>query len=178
MKTQITLLVLAGFIYNFGYAQRINVQEARYKHKPIIEMTLNNKKTWVLLDTGTDISILNIKSKDKYGFSTFLKNELKVPGFGSDNNQLHRATNAHLKFGNKQLKNPMFAFDITNIVESIQARTGKRITAIIGTNMMRAYGFVIDMGNGTVVMRYKEKNRLIKNNSLIVTTNDNSAKGK
>ncbi|MCB0505876.1 MAG: hypothetical protein KDC58_10295, partial [Cyclobacteriaceae bacterium] len=56
-----------------------------------------------------------------------------------------------------QLRCPMYAFDISNIAESIQARTGKRITAIIGTHLMRTYGFVIDMGNDTVVMYSKIK---------------------
>lgn len=162
MKTRISLLlILAAFISNFGYAQKaINLQKVHYKNKPIVEMTLNNKKTWVLLDTGTDISILNINDKDEYGFSTFLNNDAKykVPGFGSENNHVHQVSNARLQFGNTQLKRKVYAFDISNITNSIKTRTGRHVTAIIGTNMMSAYGFVIDMGTKTVVMKTKTKN--------------------
>lgn len=161
MKTRITLLILASFLFNFGYAQKIvDVQKAHYKHKPIIEMTLNNKKTWVLLDTGTDISILNINEKDVYGFTTYLINDSKymVPGFGSENNHIHQVTKAKLRFGNTQLKKKLYAYDISNITESIKTRTGKNVTAIIGTNIMATYGFVIDMGAKTVVMNRKVKN--------------------
>lgn len=168
MKTKMTLLILAGFMYNFGYGQSINKEEAQYKHKPIIEMTINNQKTWVLLDTGTDITILNIDAKDKYGFTTYVNNDsrYKVPGFGSEKNQLHQVRNCDLKFGDTQLKRKVYAFDISNITKSIKARTGKNVTAIIGTNMMAAYGFVIDMGTKTVVM----KNKVKTNNSLAVVS--------
>lgn len=157
MKTRMTLLILAGFIYNFGYAQNINVQKVNYKHKPIVEMTINNHKTWVLLDTGTDITIIDINSKEKFEFTTYVNTDsrYKVPGFGSTKNQLHQVRNCDITFGNTQLKRKVYAFDISNITSSIKARTGKNVTAIIGTNMMRAYGFVIDLGNNSVTMKTK-----------------------
>lgn len=159
MKTKMTLLILAGFMYNFGYAQKFNVEEANYKHKPIIEMTINNQKTWVLLDTGTDITIININSKDKFGFTSYINNESRyqVPGFGSEKNQLHQVRNCDLKFGDTHLKRMVYAFDISNITNSIKIRTGKNVTAIIGYNMMSKYGFVIDMENNTVVMKGRKK---------------------
>lgn len=168
MKTRMTLLILAGFMYNFGYAQKINVEEANYKHKPIIEMTINNQKTWVLLDTGSDITIVNIDSKDKYGFTTYVNDESRyqVPGFGSEKNQLHQVRNCDLKFGDTHLKRKVYAFDISNITNSIKVRTGKNVTAIIGSDMMRDYGFVIDLGNKSVEMKSKVKT----NNSLAAIT--------
>lgn len=159
MKTQILLsMVLATtLIGNSVYGQTLAVQQASYKHKPIVEMTINGKKTWVLLDTGSDITILDINTKKAFGFTSYKKEGFKVPGFGSENNQLHRANNVNLMFGDTRLRCPFYAFDISNIVASIKARTGKRITAIIGTHLMRTYGFVIDMGNDTVVMYSKIK---------------------
>lgn len=53
----------------------------------------------------------------------------------------------------------MYAFDLTNVAESIEARTGKRITAIIGTTLMQSYGFVIDMGNNSVVMYHQTNSK-------------------
>ena len=168
MKTRMTLLILAGFFYNFSYGQSIYKQEVHYKQKPIIEITINNKKTWALLDTGADISILNIDSKEKYGFSTYLttSSRYKVPGFGSENNQLHHVRNSELRFGDTLLKRKVYAFDISNIADSIKERTGKTVTAIIGTNMMAAYGFVIDMGTKTITVKNIEKN----NNALLAVS--------
>lgn len=155
------------------YGQSLAVQQASYKHKPIVEMSINGKKTWVLLDTGSDITILDINTKNEFDFSTTKKEGYEVPGFGSENNQLHRAYNANLMFGNTQLRCAMYAFDISNIVTSIKERTGKRITAIIGTHLMRTYGFVIDMGNDTVVMYSKIKKSKKQKNISYALLNKN-----
>lgn len=154
---KIFLLVLIGFSYNFAIAQHSIVHEVSYVNKPIVEMTLNGKKVWVLLDTGSAITIFNIEAKEKHGFQTFLidDDKFKVPGFGSEGNQLLQVRKVKLKFGEVRLRQQFFAFDLSNIVSSISSRTGKEIVAIIGTNMMSTYGFVIDMGQNTVSMRLK-----------------------
>ena len=153
----LTLTFLYLFFGNVSFGQPNVYHQANYKHKPIVEMTINNTKTWVLLDTGSDITILDIKSKKKLGFSTLANAGRTVPGLGSSNNRLYRAKNVTLKFGDTPLYGPMYAFDLTNVAESIETRTGKRITAIIGTSLMQSYGFVIDICNNSVVM-YNQKN--------------------
>ncbi|MCB0654903.1 MAG: retropepsin-like domain-containing protein [Saprospiraceae bacterium] len=152
----IVLLIKAVF-GQLTYGQPVDIQQASYQHKPIVEMQINNKKTWVLLDTGSDITILDSKSKKHLGFDIVKSASRYVPGFGSENNLLHRVKNASLLFGNTALRGPMYAFDLGPIAESIQARTGKRISAIIGTSLMQAYGFVIDLGNNSVVMYNKSR---------------------
>lgn len=161
MKIKLTLLIIAWLAVNISNAQSTLVREAHYKNNPIVEMTLNDKKVWVLMDTGASISILNLKSTDEFGYKTMLNtnSQRTAPGFGSENNILYRVSDAKLTFGETQLKKQFYAFDITNIVNSINARTGKKITAIIGTNIMKPYGFVIDIGNETVVMNYVQKKK-------------------
>lgn len=177
----ITLSCIIILSCQLAKAQNVKVMEETYFHKPVIKMKLNNKDIWVLLDTGSDITILNINSKDKYEFGTFMIDDpkYKVPGFGSDYNQLHHVSKAELKFGDTVLKQNMYAFNITNIARNIEARTGKRITAIIGTDMMRKYNFVIDIGNNTVAMFSKiEKSRRPKNKSnTIMSSSEIVAKG-
>ncbi|MEO9965443.1 MAG: retropepsin-like aspartic protease [Reichenbachiella sp.] len=159
MKKKITLLVMLGLIYNFTQAQEPDLVQARYNGKPIIQMQLNGQKTWVLLDTGSDFTVLDTEMKDKYSFSTSSSQDatLKVPGFGSTANQLQRVSNAKIDFGEVRLRGPVFAFDLSTVAKSIQRRTGKRISGIIGTRMMSAYGFVIDMRKGTASIPVKRK---------------------
>lgn len=172
MKKKLIFVMIALSAYSFGFSQESDKLTVRYSLQPIVKMTLNNKSTWVLLDTGSSISVLDIKSKKKYGFKTVLRKDdrFSVPGFGSVNNQLHHVSNAELKFGDVDLRKKIYAYDISNIAESIQTRTGKRITAIIGTRMMKAYGFIIDVGNGTVAMSSKKtkKEKEQEHKSLIV----------
>lgn len=62
----LTLTFLYLFFGNVSFGQPNVYHQANYKHKPIVEMTINNTKTWVLLDTGSDITILDIKSKKSW----------------------------------------------------------------------------------------------------------------
>lgn len=179
MKNKIVIFMIAGLIHNFTQAQELDVVEAKYRGKPIIQMLLNGQKTWVLLDTGSDFTVLDTKVKDKYEFSMIRSTDasLKVPGFGSTGNQLTLASHVKLEFGEVRLKGPVFAFDLSTIAKSIQRRTGKRIAGIIGTRMMSTYGFVIDMRRGTASIAVKRKKKdmpkVYDQESLVVTTTFN-----
>lgn len=160
MKTQMTLLILAGFLFSFATAQAqdMQLQASHYQSKPIVKMTLNGKKIWALLDTGTDITLVDINAQEEYDFKTYISLDSKyiLPGIGANNYyQLHQVRNAELHYGDTQLKRKVYAYNLSNVVGSIREHTGKKVTAIIGADMMRAYGFVIDLGNRTVTMQKK-----------------------
>lgn len=165
MKTRMTLLILTAFFFNIavGQAQKKQLKASHYQSKPMVKMTLNGQKIWALLDTGTDITLIDLNAKDEYEFKTFISLDPKyvIPGVGANNYyQLHQVRNADLHYGDTKLKRKVFAYDLDNVVSSIQERTGKKITAIIGSDMMCAYGFVIDLGNKTVVLNKKNKVKL------------------
>lgn len=163
MKTIIVSILIIGLITTLSHGQQVDTLSIKYYGKPIIQMNLNGKKAWVLLDTGSEISVLNTKSKDKYKFNIYEDYESPtVAGFGSTHNYLYHVMNAKLYFGNVELKSTFYAYNFCNIVNSIRARTGKTITAIIGTKVMQSYGFIIDLGNNRVSMAYKMTKRNLK----------------
>lgn len=165
MKNHSIIIAVLLLACNFSQAQMFNTLETRYQNKPIVQMELNGKKTWVLLDTGSEISILNIKSQDKYGFNVHEDAKASVVGFGSKHNPIKEVSNAKIYFGDIKLKSQFYAYDINNIVNSIRSRTGITISAIIGTTLMRDYGFVLDMGSRTVSMTYKIKKKDLEENN-------------
>ena len=161
MKTQMTLLILVGLLFNFGgaQAQDHHMQASHYQSKPIVKMTLNGKKIWALLDTGTEMTILDVNVSDQYDFKTYINTNSKyvVPGVGANNfYQMHQVRNVELKYGDTKLDRKVYAYNLANVVGSIRERTGKKITAIIGSDMMSAYGFVINLGDKTVVLQNKD----------------------
>lgn len=168
MKTRMTLLIIAGLFFNLAAAkaQEKQIKASHYQSKPIVKMTLNGKKIWALLDTGTASTIIDLNAKKDYGFRTFISSdsEYVVAGVGANNyHQLHQVRNAEILYGETELKRKVFAYNLENIVSSIQERTGKKITAIIGSDMMCAYGFVIDLGEKTVMLQSKkDKKNLAK----------------
>jgi hypothetical protein len=161
MKTRMTLLIIAGLFFNLAAAkaQETQIKASHYQNKPIVKMTLNGKKIWALLDTGTASTIIDLNAKEDYGFRTFISSdsEYVVAGVGPNNyHQLHQVRNAEILYLETELKRKVFAYNLQNIVSSIQERTGKKITAIIGSEMMCAYGFVIDLGEKTVMLQSKK----------------------
>jgi hypothetical protein len=174
MKKSLTILIIFLLLFKVAFSQDYVMHHVKYYQQPIVEMTLNDKKTWVLLDTGAGITVLDSGSENRFGFNTFYKtgSQFIVPGFGSENNQLEQVSKAKLVFGKTHLKQLMYAFDLSNIVESIYQKTGKRITAIVGTKVMKEYRFVIDLGSGTVAMNGKQKRRSVKKaTGMLITAN-------
>ncbi len=167
MKTRMTLLILVGFFFNLAMvqAQYQPKETDHYRSKPIVKMTLNGKQIWALLDTGTDVTLLDINAKEDYGFKTYVRPDAKfvIPGVGANNYyQLHQVRSAKLEYSDTHLNRKVYAYNLSNVVTSIRERTGKKVSAIIGSDMMCAYGFVIDLGNKTVALQQKTK----KNNKL------------
>lgn len=161
MKTRMTLLIIAGLFLNLATAtaQEMQFKATHYQSKPIVKMTLNGKKIWALLDTGTESTIIDLNAKEDYGFRTYVNpsSEYTVAGVGPNNyHQLQPVKDADLLYGETQLKRKVYAYNLKNIVSSIHERTGKKITVIIGSDMMAAYGFVIDLGNKTVELHSKK----------------------
>jgi hypothetical protein len=156
MKTLkiVSIVILVLLATSISYAQELNNIESKFAEKPIVEMTLNGKKIWALLDTGSEYTILNIRSKKQFGFDSYRLNraEYKFQGLGTELNHMYTIRKAKINFHEVELKGNILAFDLTNIVKSIEQRTGKRITAIIGTKMMRHHGFIIDMSSNRIVL--------------------------
>ncbi len=158
---KIFLILTAVTVLNLPMLQSQDMVSAKDKFtiKPIVKMTLNGKGAWMLLDTGSSVNLLNVSAREIYGFKTFPGYDTRrgVIGFASKELNLEHAGNIDLQYKGLKLKGHFLAYDISNIVASFKTETGKTISGIIGSEMMRRYGFVIDMGNRTTSIQYKKK---------------------
>ena len=159
MKNKIKLIATLLMMYSTIQAQDKETIAVKYYGKPIVKIVLNGVNTWMLLDTGSDLTIIDSSTKDRYNFQSYASDDsrLSVPGFGSKNNQLESTSNTAIEFGHQELEGTVYAFDLSTISQSIHRRTGKRIAGIIGTSMMRKHGFILDMGNSTASITVKRK---------------------
>ncbi|MGI9542916.1 MAG: aspartyl protease family protein [Cyclobacteriaceae bacterium] len=116
------------------------------KKKPIVKGVLNGKDAYFLLDTGSDITLLNHKVSRHYGFKAIYRHRPGQPiqGIGTDGTQMRYAFDVNLRLGSQKIKAKYRSHDISNIVESIYSHSSIRIAGIIGSDVMRNYGFKID----------------------------------
>lgn len=149
MKT----LIISWFIlnipfsaYEYEYIKIINLHK-----KPIIEATLNGKKAYFLLDTGSDITMLSKHDDKKYGFKLLVRDENHAAlGIGGKTAGMTSAYQVRLELGTTRINTRYLAHDLSAIAQAIEKDTGLSISGIIGSDAMKRYGIIIDYKNRVI----------------------------
>ena len=141
--------------------------------KPVIEVTLNGKKAYFLIDTGSDITILNARDTKKYGFGIVKRafENHSLVGMGGSVSSIYSTYDVELKVGSSRVMNRYLAHDLSRVVKRLEEKISIRISGIIGSDLMKRYGFVIDYANKQVgILTAKPKNESVGEKEIIATT--------
>ncbi|MBX2842302.1 MAG: retroviral-like aspartic protease family protein [Flammeovirgaceae bacterium] len=133
-----------------------NTKETKILNKtgmPIIEGTLNGKKAYFLLDTGSSLSLLNSLDAKKYGFRLWKQKSISISGIGGRGSKLWEVIHADIKIGNKNIKGMINALNISGIEQFLRKKTKYRISGIIGSDVMQYHGFVVDYTEGKCIIK-------------------------
>jgi len=159
VKTMLlVIIVLTGFLSVPSIAQRESVTFPIHSihPKPIVKVALNGRTAYFLLDTGSDINIVNSPDAEKYGFAIH-KIEYSNRGSIATVNGIERdfghAYNIHLIIGGKHIPCGFVSMDITSVIRSVRKKTGVSIAGIIGSDTMKSYHFIIDYENEVIAMK-------------------------
>ncbi len=114
-------------------------------YQPIVRGRLNGKKAYFLVDTGSDITCLNLSDTKRYDikYKQALQ-RLVLTGINSQQGKHLIANHVDLELDEIPLTWRFKVLDIDKIAESIQWDTGIRINGIIGSDLMHKYQFVIN----------------------------------
>ncbi|MCG8321386.1 MAG: aspartyl protease family protein [Cytophagales bacterium] len=149
-----TTIIIGLLLVNFTtLAQHPKILEiVNLKSKPIVKGVLNGKTAYFLLDTGSDLTILDTGSARKYGYKIIQgrSRAMMIEGLGGSYRDFKRAIGLKLFMDESLIYTHFFAFDLTNIISSLHANTGMKVVGIIGSDVMRKHGFKIDYGNKLV----------------------------
>lgn len=143
------LTMALGLLMTFGQVvlAQNEVRMIGTMHQPIVRGELNGKKAFFLIDTGSSITLLNLKAAPKYDFGLARMNleGYRLSGLNSEHKSgVLAATNAKLFLGGKRMQGAFRVIDLSYIIQSIAESTGIRIAGIIGSDLMRRHNFVID----------------------------------
>jgi hypothetical protein len=152
MKTDfnITLLLLLLFAYmakvqaqnlDFEYIDMVHLDQ-----KPIIAAKINGKKAFLLVDTGSDISLLDEGNADMFVFRIATgKDEIhSAESINGIKKNLRRVKFCTVALGSSEMKNTFFAMDLSKLVGLVRKKSHIKIHGIIGSDLMRKYDFTID----------------------------------
>jgi hypothetical protein len=156
MRHSFTLLLLL-FACCLAQAQEVlSFPLAYHEGKPTVRMILNGKPVALLLDTGSDLTILNEKIAPRMGFRTRPlprgKGEVKGIGFGTTN--LEVALGAQLEVAGRPLFTPILSTDLSQVDRGFSPYRKVPLAGIIGADLMQQYGLVIDYEAAQVQMQF------------------------
>jgi hypothetical protein len=114
----------------------------------IVSGQLNGKQTYFLIDTGAGITTLDLNQSKYFGFSYSIS-DVEVGGFGNSiaNIKEARGVQSITINGKKISEYPVYAENMSNLVQFIERCSYKRISGIIGLPLIKSQGLVIDLVN-------------------------------
>ena len=117
---------------------------------PIIEVQLNGLPAYFILDSGSDISVLNLADADRYLFTTKQIATRDLKGFSGGRQGIFSVKSAELVLSSYQINSSFYTTDLDHLVQTLEKSTSITVNGIIGLDIMKEYGFEIDYANKIV----------------------------
>lgn len=130
------------------------------KGKPVVEGTLNGKKAYFLLDTGSSKTILDREMLRNYGFKLCQGVNTQMVAIGGKSSSLKPVNghSANIILGDYGLFTSIWCCNLGQVLRSLNDKAPGRIVGIIGADIMRTYGFQIDYANNKVWISARKVN--------------------
>lgn len=160
MKLPALLVSLIGlFLFSFTNETYEYVKVINWQYKPIIKTNLNGKTAYFLVDTGSDITVLHSKNADRFDFQPLMASSQQVEamGFTGSRHTIYKAKDVDLVIGSTPIKALYKTYDLTGVVQSLNNRVNVKIAGIIGSDVMKRYGFIIDYQKQTIAIKTRKK---------------------
>ena len=162
MKTLSTTLLIL-LLSTVCLAQEVGYIKMRSYKKPIVQAEINGKKGYFLVDTGADISIINSTDLKKYKLiqsKTYGSNKRAI-GFNGDQETVMRVKNVDVQFNNQFNHKTFYSMNIGLIVRTIEAKTGLKISGILGSDWLMKYHCIIDYNQRRIVLVNGRSKKLV-----------------
>lgn len=117
--------------------------------KPIVAARVNGIETYLMVDTGSDISVLNQNVSDEFGFVPSVNNEVSyhIEGLNGEKKSISWAKKVKVSLGSSEIRARFYSMDLSNLVNSVKKKTHITIQGIIGSDIMKKYDFRVDYRN-------------------------------
>lgn len=124
----------------------------RSSKKPIVRAEINGKKGYFLVDTGSDISIINTNDLEKYKLEAYASTTdgRRAMGFNGETSVVKKVKNITVVLGEKLEYGKFYSLNLDRIIKGIEAKTTYKISGIIGTDLLMKYNCIIDYNQGNL----------------------------
>ena len=152
---KIVLFIMLLFAFNLSAQNDFLLKSYE---RPIIEVDVNGKEIFMLIDTGSSLNVIDFSQLEDLGIKRRFKiGDVMCIAGGS---VLWQIFQAPITVKNRQV-NQFISSDLTVIRESILQSTGIKIAGILGTPAIKELGMIIDLSRGIVTIKNKASNALV-----------------
>lgn len=116
----------------------------------IVEVLVNDKKAYFLIDTGASVGLIDKNQKKKYDLAIGKKFTGSLVGAGGEIDDV-RYCNTLINFNGKVISQFLVS-DIDSVVKSIKRETGVDILGIISLPQMKFAGLGIDANDMEIII--------------------------
>jgi hypothetical protein len=118
---------------------------------PVIEGKINGKRAFFIVDTGASCSLLNEQSAHRYGFKYRARSDEQVVGLNGQA-KINMAFDYDVQLGSVNLKQAVFKTrHLSELANIIREKDHIDVAGIIGADILKRYGMVIDFNSNTVL---------------------------
>lgn len=123
---------------------------------PVVEVLLNGKKAWFIIDTGASFTLLNTEEAGNFGFFVRehpLHQKTEVSGLGGKL-ILHETFSCMIDLGQLEIKHFSWKSGNINQISSRILKNEKiRLAGILGSDLLSRYGINVNYDTQTISYR-------------------------
>lgn len=124
--------------------------KSKSEKRLIVEVKVNDKAAYMLIDTGASVGFMDSKQRKDYGLIVGKDYPGTVVGAGGEIYNI-KYCNTIVTFENKTIPQFLLA-DLSNVVKSIKKETGLEILGIISLSQMKIAGLGIDANDNEIII--------------------------
>lgn len=124
--------------------------KSKSEKRLIIEVIINDKKAFMLIDSGASVGFMDSKQRKDYGLIVGKDFQGSLVGAGGTIHNVKHC-NTMAEFEGKLIPQFLLA-DISDIVKSIKRETGIEILGIISLQQMKIVGLGIDANDMEIII--------------------------
>ena len=117
---------------------------------PVVRVDLNGRAAYFVIDSGSDISLINMSDAGYFNFNTRNTASMDLKGFSGMRSAIYRTSEIEILVKGHSLDSYFYAADLSPLIDTLQKYTTLRISGIIGLDLMREHQFEIDYSNDTL----------------------------
>lgn len=132
-------------------------------YTPIIEMDLNGKPQFWVIDTGANLSLIdqNFFNENEKDFHYLDNIDMTLNGISGSMDYQADYVGGVMGKGAKKFYHNFLTSDLTGVIDNIRDRNGIEIAGIIGADFLSKYKYAIDFKNELIFIQYLPSDSIV-----------------